>query len=563
MSRPKPLGELLKDAGVINDEMISYALAVQRVSRERLGDILLRLRFVTDDEVAHTLSDQSGAPYESLDMVNPGREALAQIPSNFAQKFGVLPLGFDGDCLLLATDDPYQIDIAERATRFTSWKLKLVSAPASRLRRAIQRVYYMAEHPIDEDVARLAGQLQSGREINTEALLDLLLSAAVDARASDIHISPTISASLVSLRLDGVLHLRFTLPASLHGRLVSTCKVRAALDIADTTRPQDGRATFKFIDGSYDLRVSTMPTADGENLVIRVLSGSAELVSLSSLGLSAAQVSTLDRAVNQPHGTLFICGPTGSGKTTTLYALLRRVNAMQRNIMTIEDPVEYRMPLAHQVEVNERAGLTFANSIRSFLRQDPDVILVGEVRDEETAALSMRAAQTGHLVLTSLHANDTVGALIRLRDLGVENYLIASTITGIVAQRLLRKLCTSCREPVENMPLLPVALDAPAQAAIDLEATSGTPGATRYRAVGCPRCLGTGYVGRQAVAEVLEIDRELARLIDRGDNPSLLYEAVENRSFSSMRDEAGRLVNEGITDQAEFNRVLGFALRTL
>ncbi|MCF8212121.1 MAG: Flp pilus assembly complex ATPase component TadA, partial [Rhodoferax sp.] len=245
--------------------------------------------------------------------------------------------------------------------------------------------------------------------------------------------------------------------------------------------------------------------------------------------------------------TLFICGPTGSGKTTTLNALLRRVNAMQRNIMTIEDPVEYRMPLAHQVEVNERAGLTFATSIRSFLRQDPDVILVGEVRDEETAALSMRAAQTGHLVLTSLHANDAVGALIRLRDLGVPSYLIAATVSAVVAQRLLRKLCPGCREPV-----LPGAPAAP---------PVRTP--TRYRAKGCVRCLGTGYIGRQAVAEVLEIDRDLARMIDRGDTPTLLYEAIESRGFSGMRSEATRMVDEGITDAAEFDRVMGLWVDTV
>lgn len=548
MSTRKPLGEILVDAGIINTEMINYALSVQRVSKERLGDVLLRLRFATDVEIAHTLATQSGVRYESLEAFAPDRDALAQIPSNFAQKFGVLPIGFEGEHLLLATDDPYQTDIGDRASRFTSRRLKLVLAPALRLRRTIQRAYYMVEHPIDEDVARLAGELHAGREVNTEALLDLLMAAAVDERASDVHFSPTASASLVSMRLDGVLHLRFALPAGLHARLVSTCKVRAGLDIADTSRPQDGRTTFKFIDGNYDLRVSTMPTADGENLVVRVLSGSAELVSLDSIGLSAEQTRTLDRAVNQPHGTLFICGPTGSGKSTTLYAMLRRVNAMQRNIMTIEDPVEYRMPLAHQVEVNERAGLTFASSIRGFLRQDPDVILVGEVRDEETAALSMRAAQTGHLVLTSLHANDTVGSLIRLRDLGVENYLIASTVSAIVAQRLLRKLCTHCREPLPS--------DFEDTAPEQVQAVGGY---TRYRASGCARCRQTGYIGRQAVAEVLEIDRELSLMIDRGDTPSALYEAVEKRGISSMRDEAARLVNEGITDQAEFDRVLGFA----
>jgi type IV pilus assembly protein PilB len=445
----RPLGELLKEAGIITDEMITYALTIQRVSRERLGDVLLRLRFTTDTEVARVLARQSGLAYVALDSFVPAPDALAQVPFTFAQKNGLLPVELADGHLVVATHDPFNSEIEDRIGRFTSFPVKLVVAPASRLHRLIQRAYYIAEHPIDEEVARMAETINAGREFSAERLFDLLISSAIDLHASDLHISPTPAATLVSYRVDGVLQLRYALPPQAHGRVVSTCKVRAGLDIADATRAQDGRMSFAFLDGEYDLRVSTMPATQGENLVVRILSGGGELISLEDIGFNTDQLEVLRTMIAHPHGTVLVTGPTGSGKTTSLYGMMRRINAMENNVLTIEDPVEYQMPLMRQVEVNEKAGITFASSIRSFLRQDPDVILIGEIRDEETATQAMRAAQTGHLVFSSLHTNDALGAIMRLRDLGIVDFILSSSLIGIIAQRLLRRLCQQCKRPVD------------------------------------------------------------------------------------------------------------------
>jgi type II secretory ATPase GspE/PulE/Tfp pilus assembly ATPase PilB-like protein len=537
----RPIGELLKEAGIISEEMISYALTIQRVSRERLGDILLRLRFTTDSEVARVVASQSGMAFDTLEGAVPSAQALAQIPFAVAQKFGVLPLSIEDGQLLAATHDPFNDEMAARVGRFSSYPLKLVIAPASRLGRLIQRFYYIAEHPIDEEVDRLSSAILSGREFNAERLLDLLLSAAIDLRASDLHVVPTPAATLVSYRVDGVLQLRFALPPQAHARIVSTCKVRSSLDIADTTRSQDGRMSFTFLDGDYDLRVSTMPSALGESLVVRILSGGGELISLEEVGFLPEQVTVLRQLAQRSHGTILLTGPTGSGKTTSLYAMLRRINTMEKNVLTIEDPVEYQMPLVRQVEVNEKAGVTFASSIRSFLRQDPDVILVGEVRDAETAALTMRAAQTGHLVFTSLHTNDAQGAIVRLRDLGVESYVLSSSLVAVVAQRLLRRLCAHCKEPVESA---------------EGELWEGLPLNSLYRHKGCPHCRNTGYTGRQAVSEVLVVDEELRSLIDSGASPSEIERHTRAKGLFSIHQAGLRLVASGQSDIAEFERVL-------
>jgi type IV pilus assembly protein PilB len=541
MVQQRPLGELLKEAGIITEEMIAYALTIQRVSRERLGDVLLRLRFATDTEVARVLARQTGLNYDSLDTFVPEPDALSQVPFTIAQRLGLLPIKVDQGHLVVATHDPFNSEIGNRVGRFTSYPLQLSVAPASRLSRLIQRAYYIAEHPIDEEIERLAGTIMSGREFNAERLLDLLLSSAVDLHASDLHISPTPAATLVSYRVDGVLQLRYALPPTAHGRVVSTCKVRSGLDIADATRAQDGRMSFTFLDGTYDLRVSTMPATMGENLVIRILSGGGELISLEDVGFDADQLEVLRHMTARAHGTILVTGPTGSGKTTSLYGMLRRINAMEKNVLTIEDPVEYQMPLMHQVEVNEKAGVNFVGAIRSFLRQDPDVILVGEIRDEETATQAMRAAQTGHLVFSSLHTNDALGAIMRLRDLGVVDYVLSSSLIGIVGQRLLRRLCQHCKRPVVAAPD---------------EQWENLPLASLYEHVGCEHCRGTGYAGRQAVAEVLVVDDELRRLIDKGSSPYELERVTRERGQSTMHDAGHAMVAAGMTDITEYMRVL-------
>jgi len=537
----RPLGELLKDAGIITDEMINYALTIQRVSRERLGDVLLRLRFTTDSEVARVLARQAGSAYTALDSIVPTADALSQVPFTVAQKTGLLPLDVIEGNLIVATHDPFNVEIENRIGRFTSYPVKLVVAPASRLHRLIQRAYYIAEHPIDEEIQRLAESILAGRDFSAERLFDLLISSAIDLHASDLHVSPTPAATLVSYRVDGVLQLRYALPPLTHGRVVSTCKVRAGLDIADATRAQDGRMSFTFLDGNYDLRVSTMPATQGENLVVRILSGGGELISLEDIGFNTHQLDLLRTMTAHPHGTILVTGPTGSGKTTSLYGMLRRINAMEKNVLTIEDPVEYQMPLMRQVEVNEKAGINFAGAIRSFLRQDPDVILVGEIRDEETATQAMRAAQTGHLVFSSLHTNDALGAIMRLRDLGIVDYVLSSSLIGIVAQRLLRRLCNQCKRPMEG--------------------TQGKlweflPMNTLYEHVGCDYCHGTGYTGRQAVAEILVIDEEMSRLIESGSSPYELSRVANERGHHTMQVAGVEMVKAGITDITEFKRVL-------
>ena len=535
----KTIGRLLIGDGLINDDMLAYAMKVQKVSRERLGDTLLRLRFVTDRDIASVVARQAGLAFDPMMVVTSTPEALAQIPSSFAQKHGLLPLVIEDGYLVVACIDPYARNALDRITRFTSYPLRLVVAPEARLRWEVQRLYQLAERHIDNEIERMGQAALSGQEIVAEHLMELLISSAIEYDATDIHFNPTERATLVSFRMDGVMQLRYTLPASVHGRVVSAFKVAAGMDIAESHRPSDGHMTFTYLQENYDLRISSIPSVVGENMVIRVLSGSHEFRSLEDLGFSPEQIERTTAMSHSPHGIVLVSGPTGSGKTTTLYAIMRTINAREKNILTIEDPVEYTMPLVHQVEVNEKAGITFTSSIRSFLRQDPDVLLIGEIRDEETAVLSMRAALTGHLVFSTVHTNDAVGSIVRLRDLGVENYIIASTIRGVVSQRLLRLLCPHCKQPDNRK-----------------EAWKGLPAEQIYEHVGCPQCRDTGYLGRTAIAEVLNVDQDILTMISEGGSVVEIEKAAKERGMRTLRDAGMGLVADGLTDIAEFKRVL-------
>ncbi len=538
-STQKSIGHLLLEDGRIDEEMLAYALKVQQVSRERLGDIMQRLRLVTDRDVAWVVAKQAGLEYHPMLVVSSSEEALAQIPSNFAQKHGMLPLAIEDDHLVVACIDPYAENSLDRLTRFTSYPLRLVVAPEARLRREVQRQYQLVESHIENEIERIAQAAAAGRDFVAERLMELIVSSAIEYDATDIHINPTELATLVSFRLDGVMQLCYSLPASAHGRLVSVFKVAAGMDIAESNRPHDGHMAFTYLQERYDLRIATIPSVTGENMVIRILSGSHEFLSLKDLGLAPEQIERIGGMAHSPYGMVLVSGPTGSGKTTTLYAVMRTINAMQKNILTIEDPVEYTMPLVQQVEVNEKAGITFANTIRSFLRQDPDVMLIGEVRDEETAGLGMRAALTGHLVFSTVHTNDAVGAVVRLRDLGVEDFIIASTIRGVVSQRLLRLLCPHCKRPSGRE-----------------EAWNGIAPEHIHEHVGCPLCRNTGYIGRTAIAEVLEMNKELATMISEKCTIGEIERAARANGMRSLNDAGLELVASGATDIAEYERVL-------
>ncbi|MEJ1296651.1 MAG: ATPase, T2SS/T4P/T4SS family [Candidatus Sedimenticola sp. (ex Thyasira tokunagai)] len=535
----KTIGRLLVGDGLIDEAMLTYAMKVQTVSRERLGDTLLRLRFVTDRDIASVVARQAGLEFDPMMVVSSTPEALAQIPSAFAQKHGLLPLAIEDGHLVVACVDPYARNALDRVSRFTSYPLRLVVAPEARLRWEVQRLYQLAERHIDQEIERISQSAASGQEIVAERLMELLVSSAIEYDGTDIHLNPTERATLVSFRMDGVLQLRYTLPASVHGRLISAFKVAAGMDIAESHRPSDGHMSFTYLQEKYDLRISTIPSVVGENMVIRVLSGSHEFRSLEDLGLTPEQIERTTDMSHSPHGIVLVSGPTGSGKTTTLYAVMRTINAREKNILTIEDPVEYTMPLVQQIEVNEKAGITFTSSIRSFLRQDPDIMLIGEIRDEETAVLSMRAALTGHLVFSTVHTNDAVGAVVRLRDLGVEDYIIASTIRGVVSQRLLRLLCPHCKRPSS--------LEEP---------WNDIPPEKIFEHVGCPQCRETGYLGRTAIAEVLQMDQSLLHLIGEGASISEIEMAAKGHGMRTLSDAGQDLVADGLTDIDEFKRVL-------
>ena len=538
---PNSLGQVLKSFGIVDDDTLEYALKISKTSGSRLGDTLQALGFVTDLEIAQAIAQQANVTFSDLSETS-APEVLRLVPFNFAQKHMVLPLDLESGHLVLATEDPNNTALPGLVARFVSHPLRLVVAPRGLLTKEIQRRYFRADHPLDDEIDRMSISIAAGRDFPAERLVELLFASAIDGHASDLHVSPTPLATLVSLRIDGVLQLRFTLPATAHQRLVSTVKVMSGLDIADTNRAHDGRMTFPYLDTKYDLRVSTMPGVNGENLVIRVLAGNNDLYSLSTIGFNEQQIEQVDRLTRTSHGAILVTGPTGSGKTTSLYAMLRRINMLQRNVLTVEDPVEIRVPMARQMEVNEKAGITFATAIKAFLRQDPDVILVGEVRDSDTAQLTLRASQTGHLVLTTVHTNDAIGAIVRMRDLGCLDFVLSASLNGVVAQRLVRRLCVHCRLQVETSEALRVKYPS-------------LPGLI-YEHCGCERCNRTGYMGRTAIAEVIEIDTELRGLIERGAMPTDIEQVARKRGMRSLHDAGIDIVGQGVTDLAEIERVI-------
>ncbi|MDH5376785.1 MAG: ATPase, T2SS/T4P/T4SS family [Gammaproteobacteria bacterium] len=531
----KPIGVLLKEEGYITEQMIKYALRVQKATGDRLGDALLKLRLVNDTEIAQVLAKQSNQHFQELHGMTPIAEALKQVPYNFATKHEVLPLEVTDGKLLIAISDPFDDSTLSRLGVYSSYPLEIRVSPASQIRRLTEQFYYFVDHPLDDEIEKALTAFKQNRNFELEKLTKLLLSAAIQINSSDIHISATDQATLISYRIDGILQLRYSFPISIHSRLSSSLKVSSNMDIAELHRPQDGRMSFTFLGNEFDLRVSCIPTTFGDNIVIRVLSNNDDVKSLEQLGYSAQQLEQLTRLVNQPSGLVLATGPTGSGKSTTLYGLLRKVNAIEKNVLTIEDPVEYSLPLARQVSVNEKAGITFSSSIRSFLRQDPDVMLIGEIRDEETAQLAIRASQTGHLVLSTLHTNDATASIARLRDLDVSDFLISSSVSCIIAQRLLRKLCDHCKEP-------------------DLTQNSETD--MYYKAAGCDHCHHSGYVGRIAVAEILELNDELRRLIDKGASPLDIRQFAIEQGFIPLYENGHSLAKKGVTDMEEVNRVL-------
>jgi type IV pilus assembly protein PilB len=514
--RKKLLGEVLVEAGMITEAQLNEAMELQKQSKERLGRVLIAMGVGTEKDIAIAIAKQLGFEFVDLDDIVPDEQALLTLPEHLARRYQLIPLGLQNGKLRLGMVDPLDVVAIDDVRRQTRQEVEPVVIAHDGFLRVLTQYPALDDSvkamisDIKTDPAEEMG-LDSLRKLVDEApvvrLVNVIILQAVRQRASDIHIEAQETRVRVRYRIDGALYNVMTPPRHIHAAIISRIKIMAEMDIAERRLPQDGRIQLKVENREIDLRVSTIPTVFGEKVVMRILDKSQTVVGIEKIGLLADNRQRFETMIAKPYGIILLTGPTGSGKTTTLYTMLHRLNSTESNIITVEDPVEYQMGGINQVQVNPKAGLTFANGLRSFLRQDPDIIMVGEIRDEETARIAIHAALTGHLVLSTLHTNDAPGAVTRLVDMGIEPFLVASSLIGVIAQRLIRLLCERCKQVYTPPAEVLQRLGAPM-----LAADGQVP---IYRPVGCDMCNKIGYKGRSGIFEIMVIDDVIRDLVTR------------------------------------------------
>lgn len=548
------LGELLLKAGVITDDELFDALAFQQMHGGKLGQILVRNLVVDEDVIARTLADQKGLDFISLSTFPIDREAAALIPARVALRSAIIPVGFRDGAVVLAMADPLDIEAIDDVRLRTRLEVVPVVATAAQIDYAIQKFVTAAdafediraaeqEEPSDEQVA------VGDEDVPIVRLVNQLIREAVVDDASDIHIEPGANGVRVRYRVDGVLHEVMTVPSSARAGMISRIKIMAEMDISERRRPQDGRIGLVVNDRAVDMRVASLPTPFGENIVVRILNHESSQQTLESLGMSEEHRATMEMFLSRPYGEILISGPTGSGKSTTLYAALSWLNCTTRKIITIEDPIEWQIAGITQMAVNAGIGLSFAQLLRTVLRSDPDVVMVGEIRDSETAQIATRAALTGHLVLSSIHTNDAPSALTRLTDMEVAPFVASSALVGVVAQRLVRRLCQTCKEEHK---LTKLDLTGKGFAFDELRARS----VFQAHEGGCDDCHGTGYRGRVGVFEVMPMDGELERLFLAQSTAETIRTAALAAGMKTLRSDALEKVMQGLTSLDEVARVV-------
>ncbi|MDR9497819.1 MAG: ATPase, T2SS/T4P/T4SS family [Hydrogenovibrio sp.] len=545
------LGESLLNQGLVNHSQMEFALQKQRVTKEKLGELLVRLGIVSEFDLAKHLAEQNELDYVDVEQVpKPEPELLRQFNQEYCLHRSFLPLRHEDGrvVVVIGNADPYEIEQA--VNRRTGMDCIILQGEFSKVLQAIRHNFFFIDNPVEElflkEVRRI--ERDTDQVLSPEVLIDYLLHMAVLHRATDIHIQPEPKSIHISLRIDGVLQPIFGIPATLK-RLVASIKRYAGMDIADQLRPQDGSFSTTIISMPFDVRVSTLISEYGENIVMRLLPSGMHVKGLNELGFSDKDLDKLNRMFLHPHGILLMTGPTGSGKSTTLHAGLRSQGMIGKNILTVEDPIEYKLPTICQTQVNRRAGYDFSHAIRQFLRHDPDVMLVGEIRDPETANAAITAAETGHLVLSTLHVNNVMGVLSRLHALEVPMQMIADSLVGIVNQRLARTICPHCR--VEYQPS--------EEELAYLPAPSDT--ITLNKGEGCDHCNHTGYYGRLPLYEILSVDSDLQEMIASGASRTELTHKIEHSDFVPIEQMAIEKVIEGQTTLEEIIRLLGNSLR--
>jgi len=544
------LGERLIKAGLISEEKLELALKEQKRTGEFLGEVLQNLGFVTEEGISSSLAAQSGVRQVELENYLIDPEVLKLIPENIAKKYKLIPLSLEGNKLTVAMANTFDVIALDEIQKITGAYVEALSATESDISNAIEQHYGMKGDSPDllEEIIRMAesGSLSEedlAKQSPIIRLVDQLITKGVKDTATDIHIEPEEKTLRVRYRIDGILQSGPSIPKSLQASTTARIKIMSNLNISENRLPQDGKIGFYMGKNKIDLRVSTFPTVLGEKVVLRILDKSKLILGLGKLGFTTENLSIFKNLLKRSNGIILVTGPTGSGKTTTLYSALSYINSIEKNIVTLEDPVEYELPLICQSQINIKAGLTFAAGLRSILRQDPDIILVGEMRDAETAEMAIRSALTGHLVFSTLHTNDSAGTIPRLLDMGMEPFLIASSIVGIMAQRLIRLICKDCKETYEPEEEI-------------LEQLDIKRGEQKfYRGKGCKKCNSTGYKGRFALFEILTVTPKIKKLIiDRAES-NILLKAAREEGMLTLYEDALQKAYQGRTTIEEVLRV--------
>ncbi len=556
------LGDVLVEQGWLSPEALEEGLEAQAENGERLGQILVQQKKITEPQLLNALSLQLDLEVmESIDDKELRFDLVEQLPIQYLKKHEIFPFQSEDGTLRIAVNDPLDLEVLDDLRiLYGQNEIKAVLVPAREILSAINRTYGQANDTADKimqdlgmegDSQHLFTELEVGEDLLDETseapiikLVNHIFSQAVKSQASDIHIEPYQQHLQVRFRLDGVLHNVLSPPRRLHAAIVSRIKVMARLDIAEKRLPQDGRTDVKIGERLVDVRVSCLPTAFGERVVLRLLEKSGKLLRMEEIGLTAWALAEMKRLLNLSHGIILVTGPTGSGKTTTLYAALSYINSPDKNILTIEDPIEYQLDGIGQMQVNPKINLTFASGLRSMVRQDPDVILVGEIRDRETAEIAIHAALTGHLVFSTLHTNDSASAVTRLTDMGIEPFLVSTAVRAIIAQRLVRLLCPHCKETYE-----------PEEAQWAELGSSREVAGPIFRADGCEKCLETGYRGRTGIYEFLLLSEAIRGLVLNTSDANQINRAARAEGMASLREDGINKVMEGRTTISEVLRV--------
>lgn len=556
--KKRKLGDILVELGKINSEQLNNALMKQREQGKRLGEILVSEGLISEEEIISVLEKQLGIKRVKLDMINIDKKAVLCIPERISVKHELIGTGFKNGKIMIAMGDPLNIFAIDDVKIASGLEVEVFISTRDEIKRAVKK-YYSAQY-VEKAAEELSKEKQEDAKKNEQdfeetefddiknapvvKMVDYLIKNAVESRASDVHIEPFQDYVRIRYRIDGLLKEISTLSKETLASLITRIKIMSNLNIAEKRIPQDGRILVNIGEKNVDLRVSILPTVFGEKVVIRILSKDKYLTDKSMLGMNEEELNQLEQIIKSPYGIILVTGPTGSGKSTTLYSMLNDINTLEKNIVTIEDPVEYMINGINQINVNVKAGLTFASGLRSILRQDPDVIMIGEIRDGETAEIAIRAAITGHVVLSTIHTNDAPSSVVRLVDMGIEPYLVATSIVGVVAQRLVRKICPHCKAAYE---------------ANDYEKklmnVSNEESLTLYKGKGCAYCGDTGYSGRTGVYEIMQITREHRELMLETNSSDLLRDLSIKKGMKTINMSCRELVKQGITTIEELVKI--------